>query len=396
MADVLVSVSKNSSGTPDFLPPLENLQTDLVSYIDSPSPTPFNLTAVSRATTTKPKGSTQGKDANGSNDKAPSSKDPQGQAQGDRRGGAPSSTSAPASVSSVVSSTPELRGRLQGDSLLYSSRPIELTEKDCVAYEVTAVKHLFGKHLLVQYNITNTIKEHLLKDLTVDAGINSDDAAAGLFKVELAIPAPSCAHGETVQVYALIKRPFFSNEDVMGEYLQENESKLPTVSLWNNLHFKMHNVDQQTGEADSGVADEYPLDELEFSVADYVRPANPLFDLSSMSFQEAWSEAQSQHESVNTFAWSTVHSLQEGVSEIIRFLGMKPVENSEKFPPGSTKHILLLTGTFMEGGNSAGIPLLAEVRMRLAGPNAGGVQMKLSVRSPNEAVSGVIANAIFQ
>jgi len=112
------------------------------------------------------------------------------------------------------------------------------------------------------------------------------------------------------------------------------------------------------------------------------------------AFQEIWNKSDPAGESgfkeaVSTFAWSTVNSLQEGIQELVRLLGLAPVEGTEKLASGANKHILLLTGTFIEGGP---IPVLAEVRMR----QANGVQMKLSVRSPVESVATSVANAIFQ
>ena len=61
----------------------------------------------------------------------------------------------------------------------------------------------------------------------------------------------------------------------------------------------------QTGEPDAdGYTDEYPLDELEFTIADYMqRGAIP-------NFQDAWAAAQDEQESVSTFSWSTVNTLQ--------------------------------------------------------------------------------------
>jgi len=184
---------------------------------------------------------------------------------------------------------------------------------------------------------------------------------------------------------------FFSSVDTLSDAISANENKLPSASFWNTLHFKVHQVDSQTGEADlDGFADEYPLDELEMTVGDYIRSAPALPNPNA--FNDMWTKAEASEfkECVTTFAWSTVNTLQEGISELVRLLGLAPVEGTDKIPSGANKHILCLTGTFVEGG--ATIPVLAEVRMR----QANGVQMKLSVRSPVESVANVVAHAIFQ
>ncbi len=47
------------------------------------------------------------------------------------------------------------------------SRPLRLTEEE-TEYNVTAIKHVFDEHVVIQYNCTNTIKEQILEDVTVE------------------------------------------------------------------------------------------------------------------------------------------------------------------------------------------------------------------------------------
>lgn len=45
-----------------------------------------------------------------------------------------------------------------------SSAPVELTEAE-TEYAVNVVKHIFGGHIVFQYNCTNTIPEQLLENV---------------------------------------------------------------------------------------------------------------------------------------------------------------------------------------------------------------------------------------
>lgn len=48
-----------------------------------------------------------------------------------------------------------------------SSAPVELTEAE-TEYAVNVVKHIFDKHVVFQYNCTNTIPEQLLENVSTN------------------------------------------------------------------------------------------------------------------------------------------------------------------------------------------------------------------------------------
>jgi len=85
-----------------------------------------------------------------------------------------------------------------------------------------------------------------------------------------------------------------------------------------------------------------------------------------------------------------VSSLKDGVNEMVKVLGMSPCENSHQVADNATKHVLFLSGQFVELG---GIPVLARVRMRFSPQQGAG--MELTVRSPNQILSDALANIIF-
>ncbi|KAN0085575.1 Coatomer, gamma subunit, appendage, Ig-like subdomain-containing protein [Elaphomyces granulatus] len=59
---------------------------------------------------------------------------------------------------------PELR---EYGALLKSSAPVELTESE-TEYVVSAVKHIFREHIVLQYDIKNTLPETVLAGIAID------------------------------------------------------------------------------------------------------------------------------------------------------------------------------------------------------------------------------------
>jgi len=228
---------------------------------------------------------------------------------------------------------------------------------------------MFPHHLVLHYNITNTLPEQTLRNVSVEVGCEEDNG----FVVEKVIPAFEALYNEPADVFAVINRP----------PIKSSGFKIPTCVLWNNLLYKTHEIDSKTNQVDEeGFPDEFPLDDVEISVADYMRP-NFLPNFSSI-----WTQTDNDPQSVTTFSLSTVNSIKGGVAEMIRVLGMSPCENSEQVTDAQTKHVLFLSGNFIEGS----FPVIARVRMRYSPQGAG---MELTVRSPNNALAETLANIMF-
>lgn len=59
----------------------------------------------------------------------------------------------------------------------------------------------------------------------------------------------------------------------------------------------------------------------------------------------AWEEAEGLFsEMEDTYALTSMTSLEEAVTSIVKFLGLQPAERSDKVPKGKTTHTLLLAG----------------------------------------------------
>ena len=153
-----------------------------------------------------------------------------------------------------------------------------------------------------------------------------------------------------------------------------------TVSA--TLKFTVKDCDPTTGEPDSdeGYPDEYVLEDLEMTIADYVQrtmKANfgaaweelvgttlyysvvvhllcivlanvkveiVFVNIIKLNFMQKLQGAENELE--DTFALSSMKTLEEAVKTITQFLGMQPCERSDKVPEGKSSHTLVCAGVF--------------------------------------------------
>lgn len=239
-----------------------------------------------------------------------------------------------------------------------SSGPLALTEA-LTEYTVECTKHITGSHVVLQFRCENTLADQLLENVWVQ--VEGD-----LETVEL-IDIKELKCGSPASCYTVVELPDFENMS-------------STFNLACTLKFKVRDCDPTTGEADDGsYDDDYVLEDAEITVADHIQK------VLKADWAAAWEELGPQNELEDTFALSSMNTLQEAVKQIHSFLGMQACERSDNVPEGKSAHVLLLAGVF-RGGHAV------LVRARLALSN--GVTMKLSVRSTDSRVSNLITQSV--
>lgn len=244
--------------------------------------------------------------------------------------------------------------------LFKSSKALEVTESE-TEYYIQCVKHTFSNYVVFQFDCTNTLNDQLLENVTVEM-----EPAEG-FEVTKAIPLQSLPYNKPGSTYTLVRLP--------------TEPTQVTGTFNCTLKFLVKDCDPQTGEPDDeGYEDEYVLEDVELTVADHVqRVMKP-------SFAASWEEVGPENELEDTYALSTMHSLEEAIKNIIQYIGLQPCERSDKVTEGKSSHTLFLAGVF-RGGHDA------LVRAKLA-LDSTGVTMQLTVRSTDPYVSEVLATAV--
>lgn len=173
--------------------------------------------------------------------------------------------------------------------VLKSSREVELTESE-TEYVVVAVKHIFKEHIVLQFNVKNTLTDTVLEDVSmITTPSDPEDGEGGVsLEEDFIIPAPKLGSDEQGTIYVAFKR--------IGE-----ESNYATATFTNVLKFTSKEIDPSTGEPeDQGFEDEYQVEDLELTGGDYVVPNF------AGSFGNVWEQVGAAGEEVTeTFSLGT-------------------------------------------------------------------------------------------
>lgn len=242
--------------------------------------------------------------------------------------------------------------------LFKSSDVTELTESE-TEYCVRCIKHCFANHIVLQFDVLNTLSDQLLEDVKVLV-----DPSEG-YTILGGITCPKLAYNETGTSYIILK---FPQEDLPN-----------TVGTFGAvLRFLVKDCDPSTGlpDSDEGYNDEYTLEDVEITLGDQIQKVN------KVSWSTAWEEADNKYiEIEDTYSLSSMTTLDEAVKNIIEFLGLQPAERSDKVPEGKTTHTLLLAGQF-RGGHD----ILVQAKLALAD----GINMQLTVKSTSADRKSVV------
>ncbi|XP_060100449.1 coatomer subunit gamma-2 [Heteronotia binoei] len=244
--------------------------------------------------------------------------------------------------------------------LFKSSEPVQLTEAE-TEYFVRCIKHVFLHHIVFQFDCTNTLNDQLLERVTVQ--MEPSEA----YDVLRCIPAPSLSYNQPGMCYTLIRLP-----------LDDPTAVACTFSC--TMKFTVRDCDPNTGVPDDdGYDDEYVLEDLEVTLCDHIQK------VLKANFAAAWEEVGDDYEKEETFALSSIKTLDEAVSNIVKFLGMQPCERSDKVPENKNSHTLYLAGVYRGGSD-----VLVRARLALGD----GVTMQVTVRSREETPVDVILASV--
>jgi coatomer protein complex subunit gamma len=136
------------------------------------------------------------------------------------------------------------------------------------------------------------------------------------------------------------------------------------------------------GEAEEdGYEDEYQLEEVDVTFADYIKP------IAVANFRKAWEDMGEDNERADDYGLGQREGLQEAVEAVINILGMQPCEGSEAVPPNARSHTVLLAGLFV--GHQQAL-----VRLSFGIDAGNSVAMKLVVRAEAPEISDAVHNII--
>ena len=172
--------------------------------------------------------------------------------------------------------------------LLKSSSEVPLTESE-TEYVVNATKHIFREHVVLQYEIKNTLPDTVLTDVSMVVATNDDDEPS--LEEDFIIPIPKLETDKPATAYVAFRK-------LTGT--------APAASTFTNiLKFTTREIDPSTGDADEGgYEDEYQAEDLDLNGADYTIPAF------AGSFDEVWEAVSEGEEASETLVLSNMKSLQ--------------------------------------------------------------------------------------
>lgn len=279
-----------------------------------------------------------------------------------------------------VRAVPQLAGL---GPVFKTSPPVQLTEEE-TEYKVVAVHHVLEKHDVFQFHITNTVKEQVLEDV----GVAMDLIDAPDFEEVESIPLAVAPTEGAGQAYVVLSR------GGGGGAAGGGGASVAAGVFRCVLRFRVKEIDPTTGEAEEeGFEDEYQLEDLTVSAADYI---NPWY--LPTSFAEAWEDEavsggggeEGEGEVVDSYALGRKEGLQDAVEAVIHLLGMAVAEGTDAVPPLARSHTVLLAGTVV-----GGVHVMARVSFGIDASR--NVAMKLAVRSQDigvcEALHEIIQGA---
>ena len=247
-----------------------------------------------------------------------------------------------------------------------SSDPVKLSE-DVAEYQVSCIKHMFEKHIVFEFVVTNTVSEEELGDVSVK--LESDASC----EEELSSLSPDVE----IEIKLL---PFDAPSSCYVSF--ERDPEIFNVGTFTaTLNYTLYNLDSTGQREDEGDEDDYPLEELDLVVGDYCLKAM------APSFHEEW-EKYEEGEAMETFTLNSVKTLQNAVNEILSHLSLFPIDKTNEVPDKKTKHTLFASGCW-----ASGILVLARARMRI-NPSTQNVDLELIVRSPDEEVNQLLASSV--
>ncbi|KAG6059936.1 hypothetical protein E4U17_005395 [Claviceps sp. LM77 group G4] len=248
--------------------------------------------------------------------------------------------------------------------VLKSSPVIELTEAE-TEYVVTLVKHVFKEHIVLQYEVKNTLPDTVLEAVSVVATPGDEDELEEVFILQ----AEKLATDEPGKVYVAFKK-------VNGE------ASMPITTFTNILKFTSKEIDPSNGEPEeSGYDDEYEVSEFDLSGSDYIVPTF------ASNFSHIWEQiGASGDEAEETLQLSSMKSIADATEQLAKALSLQPLEGTD-VPVNPSTHTLKLLGKTVNGGR-----VVANVRMAYSSKS--GVTTKITVRSEEENVAALVIASV--
>lgn len=238
-----------------------------------------------------------------------------------------------------------------------SSKAVELTEAES-EFGVACIKHIYENHVVLQFNITNTLEGQWIDQISVEL-----DLASTEWTEDFAVPCGLLGTGATGVAFSCLTRP-------EGTYALDSASATLKYTL-------------KDDEDDAGFPDEYSVEAVDIAGADFVRAST---GINLLDFRRAWESLSGTQEAVKKYSLS-MNDLQQAVDAVLEFVGLSAVESSDRVPEGAQSHAVNLVGTFLPN-----TPVYARAGFMVDAKL--GVALKIAARCEQDGVAPLITNSI--
>ena len=247
-----------------------------------------------------------------------------------------------------------------GPVLKSSTKPIELTEPE-TEYMVQAVKHIFKDHIVLQFDVANTLPDTLLESVSVISLPDGEDLG---INEEFIIPC------EKISVDDGPRKIYVS-------FVRDDPTAFILASFANTLKFTSREIDPTTGEPeDRGYDDEYEIDGLDLVGGDYLIPTQV------PDFGKGWDTMGEETEESEIFQLGSIKSIQEACQLIIEVLSLQPLEGTAT-PFSNSTHTMKLSGRSTSGA-------IVLVLVKMAWSAKSGVTLQVSARSEDNNTAQLV------
>jgi coatomer subunit gamma len=237
-----------------------------------------------------------------------------------------------------------------------TNMPVDLTEAE-TEYRVRLLKHIYGRHVVLQFECVNTLSDQILEDVDVKLVCPPE------YEIKSVVPCKKLLYDKPGSVFIIMEYPsaFLDSLGTFGA----------------TLEFTVHDCDPTTGTPDpgEGYADVYPLEDFDMGCSDQIRARAAADD-----WDQTWERSSNAPQASDTFGMSQ-NDVNEAAKAVCEHLGLPKAA----IVGDAVKEIR--GGGIFRGG----APVL--VRARLVS-NASGVTMQLAARSPREDVAQLLLAAV--
>lgn len=291
---------------------------------------------------------------------------------------AASATAAAQRYAQELMQIPEMK---EFGSVLKSSPSVELTEAE-TEYVVSVVKHIFKEHIVLQYEVKNTLPATVLENVSVVATPSDEEELEEVFIIQ----AEKLLTDEPGKVYVAFHK-------VNGA------GTIPISTFSNVLKFTSKEIDPTTNEPEeSGYDDEYEVAEFDITGSDYVIPTF------ASNFAHIWEQVgASGEEAEETLQLGGIKSIAgestssrnfpaaltmaaDATEQLAKTMSLQPLEGTD-VPVNQTTHTLKLLGKTVNGGR-----VVANAKMVYSSKS--GVTTKVTVRAEEEGVAAAVVASV--